>query len=567
MLDREKENPSDNDPLCGTYSSCSMQLKTNCGGLIADVMGMGKTLSTLVTILHTLQSAVDFADFTSRQADHKTPTRATLVVVPSRQLIDNWQSEVERHMSEALHVTIFHGEQKPRGYETLMDTDLVLTTYSTLASDYKKSGLLHKMEWYRVVLDEAHEIRNASTRYFRAAASLNTIRRWCLTGTPIQNKLEDLSSLADFLRLPPYIAKNAFRKHVLEPLSGGGRCNSEPLRAYLRSYCLRRTDKCLDLPPSTSTIIYLALSDQEQRTYDAILSRTKWLLDDIVSGKDTGTLKLYNVLFTATLKMRMMCNHGTLNPLWASADYLTPQHAEVDTSCERCSSLENDVDFGDIQFCPNCRRPLQPSSHSMNAGESPDPTRLVGDAIADTIDINSSLQTDLFSTKLEAVRKQVLEAGTGTKHLIFSQWIPTLYGLVHIFRDAGVAALLVHGKTSISERTRLIRTFQEDPQASILIMSVGTGAVGLNLTAASHVHVVEPHWNPSVEAQAIARAVRMGQTKNVLVTRYIMKRTVEDNIVALQTKKQTLAKLTFDTGNGVNDNLEDFKAVLGVKLD
>ncbi|EAA28265.2 P-loop containing nucleoside triphosphate hydrolase protein [Neurospora crassa] len=478
-------------------------------------MGMGKTLSTLVTILHTLQSAVDFADFTF-------------------QLIDNWQSEIERHMSGALHVTIFHGEQKPRGYETLMDTDLVLTTYSTLASDYKRSGLLHRMEWYRVVLDE---------------------------GTPIQNKLEDLSSLADFLRLPPYLAKNAFRKHVLEPLSGGGRCNSEPLRAYLRSYCLRRTDKCLDVPPSTSKIIYLALSDQEQWTYDAILSRTKWLLDDIVSGKDTGTLKLYNVLFTAILKMRMMCNHGTLNPLWASADYLTPQHGEVDTSCERCSSLENDVDFGDIQFCPNCRRPLQPGSHFVNAGESPDPTGLLGDAIADTIDINSSLQTDLFSTKLKAVRKQVLEAGTGTKHLIFSQWIPTLYGLVHIFRDAGVAALLVHGKTSISERTRLIRTFQGDPQAFILIMSVGTGAVGLNLTAASHVHVVEPHWNPSVEAQAIARAVRMGQTKNVLVTRYIMKRTVED------TKKQTLAKLTFDTGDGVNDNLEDFKAVLGVKLD
>nr|CAF06022.1 related to regulator of chromatin [Neurospora crassa] len=451
-------------------------------------------------------------------------------------------------MSGALHVTIFHGEQKPRGYETLMDTDLVLTTYSTLASDYKRSGLLHRMEWYRVVLDEG-STRNASTHYFRAAATLNTTRRWCLTGTPIQNKLEDLSSLADFLRLPPYLAKNAFRKHVLEPLSGGGRCNSEPLRAYLRSYCLRRTDKCLDVPPSTSKIIYLALSDQEQWTYDAILSRTKWLLDDIVSGKDTGTLKLYNVLFTAILKMRMMCNHGTLNPLWASADYLTPQHGEVDTSCERCSSLENDVDFGDIQFCPNCRRPLQPGSHFVNAGESPDPTGLLGDAIADTIDINSSLQTDLFSTKLKAVRKQVLEAGTGTK------------------QDAGVAALLVHGKTSISERTRLIRTFQGDPQAFILIMSVGTGAVGLNLTAASHVHVVEPHWNPSVEAQAIARAVRMGQTKNVLVTRYIMKRTVEDNIVALQTKKQTLAKLTFDTGDGVNDNLEDFKAVLGVKLD
>ncbi|KAK3947944.1 SNF2 family N-terminal domain-containing protein [Pseudoneurospora amorphoporcata] len=564
MLDRENESLSDNGSLHDTYLSHSIQLKPNYGGLIADVMGMGKTLSTLVTILHTLGSARDFADFTFSQAAQETPTRATLVVVPSRQLIDNWQFEIERHMCGALHATMFHGEQKPREYKSLMDTDLVLTTYSTLAADYKKSDLLHKMEWYRVVLDEAHEIRNSSTHYFRAASTLNTSRRWCLTGTPIQNKLEDLSSLAEFLRLPPYSAKNTFRKHVLEPLSSGGMCDSQPLRAYLRRYCLRRTDKCLDLPQSTATTIYQTLSDQEQKLYDAILSRAKWALDDIVSGNDKGTLKLYNVLFTATLKMRMVCNHGTLSPPWASTGFLTPQDGEINASCERCSPLDEGCE--DIQFCPDCRRPLRANSLSVSAG-SPNPTCLLGDGIIDAIDLHGSLQTDLFSTKLKAVRKQVFEAGAGTKHLIFSQWIPTLYGLVHIFRDAGVSTLLVHGKTSTSERTRLIKTFQEDPQASVLIMSVGTGAVGLNLTAASHVHVVEPHWNPSVEAQAIARAIRMGQTKNVIVTRYIMKGTVEENIVALQTKKQTLAKLTFDTGDGVNENLEDFKTVLGVKLD
>ncbi|KAG7403064.1 DNA repair protein RAD5B [Fusarium oxysporum f. sp. raphani] len=72
-----------------------------------------------------------------------------------------------------------------------------------------------------------------------------------------------------------------------------------------------------------------------------------------------------------------------------------------------------------------------------------------------------------------------------------------------------------------------MKSFKEDPQVTVLLMSIGTGAVGLNLTAANYVHIVEPQWNPSVEEQAIARALRMGQTRSVTVFRYMMKDTVE----------------------------------------
>ncbi|XXG98291.1 myosin II light chain [Hypoxylon texense] len=97
-------------------------------------------------------------------------------------------------------------------------------------------------------------------------------------------------------------------------------------------------------------------------------------------------------------------------------------------------------------------------------------------------------------------------------------------------------------------------------------MSIETGAVGLNLTVANQVHIVEPQWNPSVEEQAVARALRMGQTREVTIVRYVMEKTVERNIVDLQQKKKKLAKFTFDTGaeDGVSETLKDLKTVLDI---
>ncbi|KAL2680539.1 hypothetical protein Neosp_008141 [[Neocosmospora] mangrovei] len=95
-------------------------------------------------------------------------------------------------------------------------------------------------------------------------------------------------------------------------------------------------------------------------------------------------------------------------------------------------------------------------------------------------------------------------------------------------------------------------------------MSIETGAVGLNLTVANVVHIVEPQWNPSVEAQAVARALRMGQQKAVTIYRYIMKGTVEERIIELQERKKKLAIFAFGTEDGSNmhEKLEDLSFIL-----
>ncbi|KHE85606.1 hypothetical protein GE21DRAFT_3720, partial [Neurospora crassa] len=511
----------------------------NHGGLIADVMGMGKSLTILTTILCTVEDARNFPHFSFQsrnvaEPERRTPTPATLVVVPSAQLMHNWVAEIASHMPGALNLILFHGQGRPKSPESMASTDVVLTTYGTLAADHKNARLLQKMEWYRVVLDEAHWIRNASSQQFRAATSLSTSRRWCLTGTPIQNKLDDLASLAHFLRVPPYPEKTVFRKYVLEPLEKGDQGCADPLRSYLRQHCLRRTNKCLNLPNLSEKTVYLQLSMQEQETYDKILSTAKRALDDIVSSankpKQVKNEKV-TVFFTTLTSLRRLCDLGTLPPIQSSPGDLGQPTEDTDMLCELCSSQDADGSLllKDHQFCPECSRPLRTQRSASNTGYLT-PASLPG-TVSDRAMSPLILSMDNgLSTKLLKVRDSVLQAlqsQTGIKHLIFSAWTSSLRYLAQLMQQAGIPHAQIDGRTSNAERLRHIKAFQEDSQVPVLLMSIGTGAVGLTLTAASHVHIIEPQWNPSVEEQAIGRALRMGQTKEVVVTRYIMKGTVE----------------------------------------
>ncbi|KAI0456381.1 SNF2 family N-terminal domain-containing protein [Xylaria acuta] len=542
------------------------------GGLIADVMGLGKTLTMLTAILQSMPDAEDFGNFYEESGDElmmKIRTKATLVVVSSVQLLESWISEIQSHFSpEALRFVCFHGQDRPRDSETLRSVDLVLTTYATLAADYAGQCTLDEMEWYRVVLDEAHWIRNSSSKQFRAAAGLHTKRRWCLTGTPIQNKLDDLTSLAHFLRLPPLSTRMAFQRHILSPLSEGGLNCAKPLQVYLEAYCLRRSEKCLTLPPSWPKDVTLQLSSPERQLYNRILDNTKRQIDSLVSKRDNSTC---SKLFTAMLRMRMLCNLGTFSWIGTSKGALRRRHLEIE--CERCSATDEDtlMLLEGCSFCPDCERPLglsSPLPDSVDGKSSvADNGRPDGDMILDKVACHLAVQKnsfprDGFSTKLNAVVQNIALSGPADKSIVFSYWTSTLDLLSQLLRQAKISYRQVDGRTSYVERSKALKSFKEDPEVLVLLMSIETGAVGLNLTVANKVHIVEPQWNPSVEEQAIARALRMGQTREVMIIRYMVENTVEQNIINLQQKKKRLAKLTFDTGTEAPpDMLEDLRSM------
>ncbi|CAJ0548932.1 Ff.00g025450.m01.CDS01 [Fusarium sp. VM40] len=532
------------------------------GGIIADVMGLGKTLTMLTAILRSLPPTCNFDKGNKSEMSTKTPTRATLVVVTSAQLIESWRAEITRHFVPGyLNYIVFHGSKRTSNKNDLISPSIVITTYATVVADHEGFDVLGRMNWYRVVLDEAHWIRNPTSKQFRAVSSLTTNRRWCITGTPIQNKLEELASLASFLRLPPFSTRSSFHSNILLPLSQGGPNYARPLRAYLGAYCLRRTETHLNLPQSSEETIFLSFSPEETKLYKAILEQSRREIDELVSS--AANIRRYNILFTAILKMRMLCNRGTLSPAGRTA-YLLPQKPSI--KCGRCSEIceDDELLLESLSFCPDCDRPLHMSSLDPHSRLSP-----ISDCMEnDMISPESTYSVEPHSTKLSSVVDNVRNHGIGAKHIVFSYWTSTLDALEQLFNTAGICHVQIDGRTSYAERSNRLNKFREDPRVTVLLMSIETGSVGLNLTAASVVHIVEPQWNPSVEEQAVARALRMGQTKEVKIFRYVMRGTVEENIIGLQKKKRKLATFTFgEDDKGAQEKLEDLKFVLNADID
>ncbi|HVM87439.1 MAG TPA: SNF2-related protein [Puia sp.] len=162
-------------------------------------------------------------------------------------------------------------------------------------------------------------------------------------------------------------------------------------------------------------------------------------------------------------------------------------------------------------------------------------------------------ETDKYpnhSIKLEELAREITENIGDHKALIFSQFLGMLALIRHKLKELDVKFEYFDGSTSAQERERAIQSFQNDHECRVFLISLKAGGVGLNLTAADYVYIVDPWWNPAVEQQAIDRTHRIGQTKNIFAYRMICKDTIEDKIIQLQEKKRVLAKdlITDDEG-------------------
>ena len=144
----------------------------------------------------------------------------------------------------------------------------------------------------------------------------------------------------------------------------------------------------------------------------------------------------------------------------------------------------------------------------------------------------------------------MLEEVLTCNSLVFSYWRNALTSLEIQLRNQKISCVRIDGDRSADQRTKALTAFRTQPEVKVMLITFGTGSVGLTLTEATHVHLVEPHWNPMVEEQAIARAHRMGQDKPVSVWRYIVENSIEENIARKQQRKLYLAKLTHDDGEG-----------------
>ncbi|KAJ1711675.1 helicase [Aspergillus flavus] len=467
------------------------------GGILADEMGMGKSLTTLVLMAKTLQEArqwVEHAKALPGASLAETPTRATLVIVPSRVLINTWEREIDDHLNAGIKMMRYHGRSRKDLISNIDRYDIVITTYNTLAKEHdakilgKGQSPLHDFAWYRVVLDEAHMIRRRSTTFHRAVVELRAKSRWCLSGTPIQNSLGDLGSLLAFIQLKPFHDPRNFSHWIANPFGvrATKRKAIERLTHLLEAVCLRRTIERVDLPGQRSEIRLVQFTPEERAKYELTRKDMKRFIHQ-QAGEYNQQAETFG-MFQVFLQLRSFCNHGTYQPRfsWAKRNLLED---ELDPVC----SMTRDS----LNRCSGCRQPLPVIPHDRRP------------------------------------------------NIIFSCWTRTLDLIAKHLKASRIEFERIDGKTSTSQRQKILDRFDGTRTVPVLIMTTGTGAFGLNLQSVNRVFIVEPQWNPSVESQAIARAIRLGQEQQVLVTRYRVENSIEEAMCSQQTHKLKISQMDF----------------------
>ncbi|KAH8690546.1 SNF2 family N-terminal domain-containing protein [Talaromyces proteolyticus] len=580
--------------ITGTRNSC--EPRETIGGILADEMGLGKTLTVLSAIVGSMELAASSNSVDLQSGipfkPHGFKVKATLVIVPSVLLIDEWMREIREHVAtDFLRVLRYHGSSRGGDDVDFSNYDIVISTYATIATEFGRgASQIHSVQWFRVVLDEAHYIRHQNTRQYRAMSALSASFRWCLTGTPIQNSLEDLGALVRFLRVPLLDANDTLRQQVLRPAEAGKAIGFTNLQSLLKSICLRRTKELLNLDEPEVTRCELALSSQEKTQYDRIINDSRQEIDIAVSDGRSG--EAYRGIFKVILKLRLLCTYGTFYTLWQKAEGDDSNNPEEEffllqqsdqAMCRLCScdiaSINDPSDPNSGTFT-SCFHLLCNDCHVQYKEEMPKKKkgRMQLCTICQEMGQKAcsvkrqpkkhreQLSLDYInqghSTKLSKLVDNISQHNMSDKAIVFSAWKGTLRIIAGLLAARFIPVLQIDGSLSIKERQKVLTRFQQDAQRNVLLMTLGTGAVGLNLTVANRIHLVEPQWNPSVENQAIGRVLRLGQQRKVYVIRYIVENSIENYVQSKQSKKIKLAEVGWSGESQDLQNVLKLRSVL-----
>lgn len=396
--------------------------------------------------------------------------------------------------------------------------------------------------------------------------------------------MEDLGALVSFLRVPVLENAPTFYKFITSPAtSSSSRDRFKNLRTLLETICLRRTRDILPLKPPVTYIREVILTDSERQEYNNLIQEGKTQLDMITSGHSKR--KVSSVVLQSILKLRLFCNNGRsienqqfdVTGLPSDPDEALAYLQQHDRNiCAICSVTIYSIDNSDKTdggrfifscchlFCRTCmpqyRKRQSPCPACQQDGEPELPgvrPMQYGQAnIATSGQTSGGRSIDEYPSKLLRLLDDIRQHDA-EKSIVFSCWKKTLSFVSTLLSHHSIEYRIIHGSRTLAERTKALKEFQSKNGPSILLMTLGTGAVGLNLAVASRIYLLEPQWNPSIEEQAIGRALRLGQESQVVVVRYITAKTVEQaDVVFRQRRKLQLVGGGFGKGkNAASETL------------
>uniref|UniRef100_A0A8D3DB17 Helicase-like transcription factor n=1 Tax=Scophthalmus maximus TaxID=52904 RepID=A0A8D3DB17_SCOMX len=525
--------------------------------------------------------------------------RATLIICPLS-VLSNWLEQLEQHVRAdvKLNVYLYYGSERNRSQKFLSSQDVVITTYNVLSADFGNKSPLHGISWLRVVLDEGHIIRNPNALMSKAVLDLKASRRWILSGTPIQNSVKDLWMLLAFLRLKPFDVREWWNRVIQRPATQGDRAGLQNLQTLVKCITLRRTKSSeangrplVSLPEKNVSVEQVELSQQEREEYELARSEGRNTIGRYVA--EGTVLRNYADVLAILMRLRQHCCHPDLLAKTSSSDLgsaaATPAELRerlieklrsvlASGSDEECSVCLESVNLPVITHCAHvyCRPCIAQviSTEKVHIARCPlcrseiKASELV-EFPQEEMEEEKSTNAERWRASSKALMGNLLRQrseDSSIKSLVVSQFTRFLTILETPLREHGFTFVRLDGTMTQKRRTQVIQEFQSSSADGpvVMLLSLKAGGVGLNLTAASRVFLMDPAWNPATEEQCIDRCHRLGQKRNVVVTKFIVKDSVEENMVKIQRQKQDLVEKAFGSTNSdrKTSRIDDIKALM-----
>lgn len=513
------------------------------GGLLGDEMGMGKTIQAVSLIM---------SDWPA-----KAPS---LVVVPPVALMQ-WQAEINDYTSGKLKVLVYHISANPKckllTVKDLKKYDVIMVSYSGLESMYRKQhkgwsrndgivkedSILHAIKFHRLILDEAHSIKSRTTGVAKACFALKSDYKWCLSGTPVQNRIGEFFSLLRFLEVMPfacYFCKSCkcrqlhwsqdkqkmctgckhsgfnhvsvFNQEILNPITQGEdtdlrKKGLEKLRFITDRIMLRRMKRdhtsSMELPPKDVIVHNEFFGEIERDFSQSIMSNSTRKFDTYVN--QGVMLNNYANIFGLIMQMRQVANHpdlilrrngeGGQNILVccicdepAEEAIRSKCHHEFCRQCAK-SYVQSFAGGGGDADCPRCHIPLQIDWEQPEIEQ--DEENVKKSSIINRIkmeDWTSSTKIEMLVYDLYKLRSKKQTH----KSIVFSQFTSMLQLVQWRLQKSGFSTVLLDGSMSPAQRQKSIDHFMNNVDVEVFLVSLKAGGVALNLTEASRVYIVDP---------------------------------------------------------------------------
>lgn len=440
------------------------------GGILADEMGLGKTYEVVALM-------------------RLRPMRTLIVTTLST--IMQWQAVLSSHMGMGRLPFVLRERGQAQGVG-FAGVDTVLTSYSMFQRCDRVPAALCE-GWGRVVLDEAHIVRNPKANAYRSLSKVPAVHRWVLTGTPVNNTARDLHALVAWLGAPG-LGIDMIRAHLL-------------LRRTKAEEAVRSPE--FSVPRLTVVESVVIMGPSERHAYGLIEA----------AGRVHATGDLAGVTSALT---EGACNIRAMEAILRCRQACT--HVAIMSEAVAVAAMRRE----------GARSALQQAMR--------DP-RIQEEACRYPVDVSCSAKIVRLVELVSAHRHT-------EKSLVFCDWLREMEIIETALTDgAGVQVVRFHGAMDLGQRQGALRAFEGMEMGAVMLVQVQAGGIGLNMQSASRVYMMRPAWNPCIEKQAIARAHRLGQTRPVVVTRLVAADSIDERCTEVQSKKLAIIDLVMGSAS------------------